>query len=105
MGATAPSRLLPASRDSLQAVAIIQETPLAPCLLCLFAAGLLLEDRKETVDCSLYDHVQTVGYSLEDRKETVQTVGCSVWYIGNRLQILLSSVAVSQMVFPNGRTL
>ena len=41
----------------------------------------------------------------EDHKETVQTVGCSVWYIGNRLQILLSSVAVSQMVFPNGRTL
>ena len=83
MGATAPSHLLPASRDSLQALAVIQETPLAPCLLCLFAAGFL----------------------LEDRKETVQTVGCSVWYIGNRLQILLSSVAVSQMVFSNSRIL
>ena len=33
MDATAPSHLLPASRDSLKAVAIVQETPLAPCLL------------------------------------------------------------------------
>ena len=53
MGATAPSRLLRASRDSLQAVAVVQETPLAPCLLYLFAAGFLLEDREETVDCGL----------------------------------------------------
>ena len=83
MGATAPSLLLPTSRDSLQAVAVVQETPLAPCLLCLFAAGFMLED------CY----------------ETVQSVGCSVWNIGNGLQILLSSVAVFQMVFPNGRTL
>ena len=83
MGATAPSRLLPESRDSFQALAVVQETPLAPYLLCIFAAGFL----------------------LEDGNETVQTVDCSVWYIGNRLQILLSSVAVSQMVSPNSRTL
>jgi hypothetical protein len=95
MGATAPSRLLPASRDSFQALAIVQETPLAPCLVRLRAAGFLLEDY----------HLFAAGFLLEDRKETVQTVGCTLWYIGDWLEILLHSVAVFQMVFPNGRTL
>jgi hypothetical protein len=95
MGATAPSRLLPASRDSLQALAIVQETPLAPYLLHLRAAGFMLED------CRLFAD----GFLLDDRKETIQTVGRTVWCIGDRLEILLHSVAVFQMVFPNSRTL
>jgi hypothetical protein len=104
MGAAAPSRLLRASRDLLQALAIIQETPLAPCLICLRAAGFLLEDCRLFADGFLLEDWRLFAdeFLLEDRKETVQTVGCSVWYIGDWLEILLHSVAVFQMVFPNG---
>ena len=63
MDVAIPSHLLPESRDSLQALAVVQETPLASCLLCLFATRFL----------------------LEDHRETVSIVGSTVWYIGDRL--------------------
>ena len=50
MGATATSRLLPASRYSLQAVAIVQEKACRADLVRLFAGGFVLESQEEALE-------------------------------------------------------
>ena len=65
MGATAPSRLLPASRDSIQALAVVQETPLAPCL---FAAGFCWKIIKK-----LFELLAAVCGTL--------AIGCKFYYL------------------------
>ena len=50
MGATAPSRLLPATRDSLQAMAVVQEKACRADLVRLFAGGFVLESWEEALE-------------------------------------------------------
>ena len=50
MVTTAPFRLLPESRDSLQAMAVVQEEACRADLARLFAGGFVFESREEALE-------------------------------------------------------
>ena len=50
MDAADPSALLPASRDPLQALAVVQEKTCSAYLVHLFAGGFMLESREEALE-------------------------------------------------------